>query len=217
MGTKEMKQRNRCFVLAAMPMSLKCRLIFQQMYQPHDIIICADGGYQNAVLMKIAPTIVVGDMDSVGDFLPSAEIESMRYPSEKDFTDTQLAIDVGLDKECREFFLFGMTGQRLDHTITNIYMLNFLHCNGAQGKIIDEYGELFLKDSDFTIENKKGDTVSFMAFDGDVENLTLLGMKYPLKQHCLKSSNPIAISNVVLQDKAQVSFSTGKLLVYFPY
>ena len=64
-----------------------------------DFIICADGGYNHAKNMNIKPDILIGDMDSVTDFMHDVEV--LKYPTDKDFTDGELCIKYAKEKNCR--------------------------------------------------------------------------------------------------------------------
>jgi len=57
-----------------------------------DIVICADGGFALACSLGVLPDLVVGDLDSVGSDIPEG-VEVVRYPSEKDFSDTLTLVE----------------------------------------------------------------------------------------------------------------------------
>ena len=58
-----------------------------------DFIICADGGAQHAVNLKIIPQVIIGDFDSlsktVQQKLNKYPIEWVKFKTEKDETDVQ--------------------------------------------------------------------------------------------------------------------------------
>ncbi|GHU69421.1 hypothetical protein FACS189450_02290 [Spirochaetia bacterium] len=64
------------------------------------------------------PDWIVGDMDSLDeparlDKYPPDRV--LRYPADKDYTDTELAINLLWEKGCDEAWLVGGGGGRLDH------------------------------------------------------------------------------------------------------
>ena len=61
------------------------------------IIIAADGGYDNALRLGIMPDLFVGDMDSVTE---KVDIEKVMLNKEKDFTDTEIAIEEAVLPRC---------------------------------------------------------------------------------------------------------------------
>ncbi len=86
-----------------------------------NIIVAADSGLDAAERASVRPDWIVGDMDSLKD----ADVRLARYPpdrvlrerSDKDFTDTELALRLLWDKGCAETILIGGGGGRLDHLL----------------------------------------------------------------------------------------------------
>ena len=56
-----------------------------------DLVIAADGGYDNLLSLGITPSVIIGDLDSVRADLPRG-IELIRHKVEKDETDAHLAV-----------------------------------------------------------------------------------------------------------------------------
>lgn len=46
-----------------------------------------------------------------------------------------------------------------------------------------------------------------------VEGVTLTGFKYPLKEYTLMNSDEIGVSNEILEEKAQITFRSGVVLM----
>jgi len=108
-----------------------------------DIIAAVDSGLIAAENACLAPDWVLGDMDSlVGEANPACEASPvgeanpqglhrlekypaervLRYPSDKDYSDTELALDLLGEKGCDEIWLAGGGGGRTDHLLA-IYSL----------------------------------------------------------------------------------------------
>jgi thiamine pyrophosphokinase len=83
-----------------------------------DLIAAADSGLIAAENAGIRPDWVLGDMDSLDDpgrlekYPPQRVI---RYPRDKDYTDTELVLDLLWEKGCGETWLVGGGGGRMDH------------------------------------------------------------------------------------------------------
>ena len=94
------------------------------------------------------PDIVLGDFDSIdrGDFreLEAAGAEILRYPVEKDMTDSELAVDTAIKSGGSRVILLGSFGSRLDHSISNLFLLKKLHDANVEGIIADEKNEIRL-------------------------------------------------------------------------
>ena len=54
----------------------------------YDTVIAADGGYESLMRIGVRPDLLIGDLDSLG-YEPN-DVEILRYPVEKDETDTAL-------------------------------------------------------------------------------------------------------------------------------
>ncbi len=91
---------------------------------------------------------MLGDFDSIlkEDYenYCKAGVEILKYPEEKDATDTEIAIDEGIKRGCRQIILIGVTGSRLDHSLSNIFSLKKILDNGIKGMIVDKYNEIYL-------------------------------------------------------------------------
>ena len=68
-----------------------------------DIKIAADGGYKNALRLGVKVDILLGDFDSIGEHKTDEDVEIIKVPAEKDFTDTQLAVRIALDVAASEW------------------------------------------------------------------------------------------------------------------
>lgn len=82
------------------------------------IVVAADSGLAAAESAGLRPDWIIGDMDSLDD---SGRLEKyppkrlLRYPPDKDYTDTELAFSFLAEKGCDEIWLIGGGGGRADH------------------------------------------------------------------------------------------------------
>jgi thiamine pyrophosphokinase len=82
------------------------------------LVAAADSGLQAAEAAGLRPDWIVGDMDSLDDLrrldrYPPERV--LRYPAEKDFTDTELAVMLLWENGCDDIWLLGGGGGRIDH------------------------------------------------------------------------------------------------------
>ena len=124
-----------------------------------DMIICADGGANYLYESDILPDMIVGDLDSVREdallYYKKSDVLFHQFPSKKDNTDTELAVDFAVDAGACEIVLLGSTGSRLDHTLANIMLLLKLFKKGIKAKVIDENNEIYIVDSIIKLEKEK--------------------------------------------------------------
>ena len=64
--------------------------IIRKRLRNDDYIICADGGYNHTKELGVKPSVVIGDMDSIGDNDYDGEI--INLPIRKDFTDSEVCV-----------------------------------------------------------------------------------------------------------------------------
>ena len=172
-----------------------------------DYIICADGGYDHAVKMGIKPDILIGDFDSIKQ-IPD-DIEYLQYPTRKDMTDSHIAMDMAMEKGYNEMLLLGFTGDRADHSLTNILLL----INYPDAVIADDNNEIRLIKDTVGLSGKVGDTVSIIPICGDLTGVTTTGLEYPLENETLYLGDSRGVSNVMTAEKCTVTCNGGVGLV----
>ena len=112
----------------------------------NDFYIFCDSGLFHKKKLDISPNLIVGDFDSHEK--PETNIETIVLPREKDDTDTVFAVKEGIKRGFTNFLLLGVCGGRLDHTLGNVSILLMLHSKGMTGKIVDDYSEMEILDSE---------------------------------------------------------------------
>lgn len=174
-----------------------------------DYVICADGGLLHAEKMSIVPNLTVGDFDS---YTGQVTGKIRRFNPEKDYTDTHIAVTEALERGYKEILLLGCTGTRLDHTLSNIGLLEYILKKGAVGKIVNENNIITVIDKDSVIKRKEGWHLSFIPI-GEAKGVTLEGFKYSLDNYDLKFSESLAVSNEFIDGDAIVKIREGSLIV----
>ncbi len=186
----------------------------------YSMIIAADRGLLIADRLKLVPDYIVGDFDSVPekvlDKYRAASAPIKTFPTEKDKTDTQIALELALMHSPGAIDLVGATGSRLDHTLANLHLLLLPLQLGINACILDENNRIYLKNKSFylTKEAQHGDYVSLLPFTGEVKGLSLTGFKYPLDHVTMVSGSSLGISNELREEAARVEFTEGILAVF---
>ncbi len=99
----------------------------QQITGSDDVyVVAADSGYDTAVTLGFHPDLVIGDLDSITRTVPG-HIPVHSYPSDKDQTDTQLAVAKLRERGCSFDFLLGGGEGRLDHlyALLELYVTDY--------------------------------------------------------------------------------------------
>ena len=178
-----------------------------------DIIIAADGGYDNLVRRGYTPDILIGDFDSVKTEIPDTQ-RTIKYPKEKDETDMFLSYEAGVKLGYTEFVMLGATGGRLDHTYANISLLLYAKERGHNITLIDRNGIIIcLKDEAISLSGNEGSNLSVFAFGGAAYGVSILGTKYEVEGAKLTPDFPLGVSNEFTSVPARISVERGALLV----
>jgi len=174
--------------------------------------IAADKGFKNLTDCGILPDLLVGDFDSLG-FVPEFP-NILKYPVEKDKTDMQLAVEYALEKDFDLILMYGALGGRLDHSLSNLLLLNYISKQGKKGFIISEdFVVSAITDGELIFSDKAQGVISVFALGEKAEHVTLRGLKYTLDDALLTADSPLGVSNEFLGQKASVSVKNGTLTV----
>ncbi len=109
----------------------------------------------------------------------------------------------------------GVIGGRLDHTLGNVYMLEYLARAGATGKIVDDVSEMqLISEGETVFVEEDWAYFSLLNISGGARGITIKGAKYPLNQAEIESWYQYGISNEVLTgQKAEIKVEKGSLLL----
>ncbi|OHE23584.1 MAG: thiamine diphosphokinase [Syntrophobacterales bacterium RBG_19FT_COMBO_59_10] len=180
-------------------------------------VICADGGARHLRAAGIAPSLIVGDMDSLDSeterYYEAMGCRIIRHPPQKDETDTELALREAFDMDPAEVWIWGALGRRLDHTLANLCLLAQGAKRGVMIKLVDPWCEVFLISGKTFIEGEEGQTVSLLPFAGDASGITLTGFEYPMAKAVMKIDRPYGISNRLVEREGIIDVEAGSLLV----
>lgn len=181
-----------------------------------DFVICADAGVSYALEQRLPVNLVVGDFDS--GRVTREDVEQLGLPvygvaSEKDDTDTMLAVKIGLEKGYRDFVLLCALGGRLDHTWANIATLSYLKSQGANGWIYGKREQITMLEGESLHLPRQEAKLSLFSYTEQCEGVTVSGVKYPLEEALLTQHFPLGVSNEFTAGQADIQVRKGQLLV----
>ena len=181
------------------------------------LVIAADSGYDNAKALGYAERcdFVVGDFDSTNERAFSSRAKIIRVPSEKDETDTQLAVNTALENGADELYIIGGLSGRLDHTLSNVYLLEQLAKCEVYAVICDGHNRVrYLKErSSLLVPKSEYKYFGLISTEKESKGVSIEGAKYPLKNAKLERGTSLAISNEVVSNFAMISLKKGGLFV----
>ncbi len=180
-----------------------------------DLVIAADSGYHTATAFGVKVDLLLGDFDSIGDIPREVGMEIQQVPVEKDFTDTQLAVEIALERGADEIIIIGGLTGRLDHTLSTLAILEDLYARGCRTAIITDGQSRvrYLRASSTLIAKSDCRYLSLLAVDDTVKGVTVEGCKYPLKNAVLHRRNQFAVSNEITGNVAFVSVKKGGVYI----
>ncbi len=186
----------------------------KEILQDFDSIICADGGANIAKELDITPDYIIGDLDSIKksvfNYYKKLNKTKIIKDTNPDKTDLELAIKLAETFNPSKITIFGAIGNRIDHTLANIYCLDKIK-PGIKAEIVDDKSTIQLAKESLEITGEKDDTISVIPLS-DVNNLKYTGFKWNITNLDTKIGW-FGISNKILNKKASINFSKGKILI----
>ena len=183
-----------------------------------DYCIAADGGFSKALAHGVRVDEVVGDLDSASE----EDVRALDGPAatavhlfahDKDWTDLEIAIDRALLRDPAKIILVGAAGDRLDHTLTNLHLLEKGIAAGVPMVLVAGGEDARLVSDHLTLDDAEiADRVSLVPFSASVV-VTTEGLKFPLCRERLHRSASRGVSNVIDALPARIHVEEGLLLV----
>ncbi|NOX37466.1 MAG: thiamine diphosphokinase [Calditrichaeota bacterium] len=184
--------------------------------QTFDLIIAADGGARHALKWQLRPHYVVGDLDSITDELRE-QLQGTQFihrPSQ-DLNDLEKTLLFCQEKGVNRLTLLGITGKRLDHTLTNLSVLSRFD-TVFDLTLLDPDGEIFFVRNTFYYQGRIGQLISLVPLFS-AEGITTQGLAYPLNDESLTWGVREGLSNVIVQNPVRISLKKGLLMVIAIY
>lgn len=179
-----------------------------------DLRIAADGGFNNAKRLGVHVDILLGDLDSLGNVSVGEETEVIRVPAEKDFTDTQFAVETAIGRGADEIVIIGGLSGRLDHTLSNLSILEDLWTRRVHAVITDGNNRVrFINSTSTLIARSAYKYVSILLASEKAKGVSVEGCKYPLKNAKLERDLQYAVSNEITGNCALISVRKGSLYI----
>lgn len=180
-----------------------------------DFVVACDSGIESCKDIGVTPNLIVGDFDSHKK--PDTDIEIITLPTAKDDTDTMFATKEAVKRGFSEVMLIGVVGDRIDHTLANVYILSYLQDEGVKGMIVDDFSEMLIISENGQNISRISDNYKFfslLCLEGKVEGVTIKNAKFPLENGIITPNHQYATSNEVLPGEvAEVSIEKGSVLL----
>jgi thiamine pyrophosphokinase len=186
--------------------------------QPADLIIAVDGGSRHCQALAITPSVIIGDLDSLDPgqlaLYEKMGVEIIRHPPRKDETDLELALGYAVQLHINEVYILAALGERWDMTLANILLIAQPRFARQDLRILDGHQQFILLrgKQQVHVRGLPGDPLSLIPLAGDCHGVTANGLEYPLDNETLYFGSPRGVSNVFVQETAQININEGTLL-----
>lgn len=185
-----------------------------------DLLIAADGGAASLDRIGRRPDRLIGDLDSVSpdlvERLEAAGTRVERHPTDKDASDTELALGAAIAAGGTEVVLLGaLGGARLDHELANLLLIADPELEDVDVRLVRRGTtvRVLRGGSRLALHEAEGGIVSLLPVGGHATGVTATGLRWSLTDAVLRMGRSRGLSNELVEASASVSLEHGTLLV----
>lgn len=180
-----------------------------RLIREYERIVAVDGGLFYCQQMNIVPDLLIGDFDSATPELLQqySHMAKLQFPTDKDDTDLELALQVVNTPDVEAIGLFGVMGHRVDHALNNLN----LTCRFSKIVIETETESIFCINREKHIDCFEGQKLSLLPLNSPVIGVSTTGLKWELKNATIDKYFR-SISNVCLSRSVQIHVDSGELI-----
>lgn len=188
---------------------------------PDAYVIAADSGYAHAIALGFVPNELVGDMDSITPVdltdARDSNIHISQFPTDKDLTDTEIAIASATARQSTHITVVSGGGDRFDH------VLGMVHSLASCASTVD--ATLFIGTArvsyatytkEFQVSTGPGNIISLVPIGGTT-TVTTTGLQWELNNDTLQSFASRGVSNIATGESVSISVTDGLLAVIEPF
>lgn len=183
-----------------------------------ELLIAADGGAVTCLRFGRVPDVCVGDFDSIStetlERVSALGGEIRRFPTAKDVSDLDLAVDVAREWPVRTVNVIAAFSGRLDHTLAALGTLARaadLQARADEGTWVGYALCAGTRDS-LVLAESPGTVLSVIAVD-DTATVSITGVRYPLDRGLLPALSSLGLSNVAAEPVQRLAISAGRVIV----
>ncbi|SEM11726.1 thiamine pyrophosphokinase [Chryseobacterium taichungense] len=183
--------------------------------EEYGLIACTDGAFHylknmNFPLEKL--DFISGDFDSHSGSDENIYQDKFIYTPDQNKTDFHKALEIILEKGFTEVDVLGGSGGEQDHFLGNLTVA-FGFKNRLNIKFYDEFSEYYFIPKKFTLKDVKDKMISLYPFPS-VENITTIGLNWPLTDASLNIISNIGTRNFAIKNEVSIEYEKGDLLIF---
>lgn len=187
--------------------------LLEQEIKKADLLFGADGGGRTILKFGLIPDAVIGDLDSFE--APESPAFKVIHKPDQETNDLEKALTYALEQGVETCVVLGAFGQRMDHSVKNLSVLNQFHSRFRQLVFRDEVFDAILVQDQFSKRLSVGNIVSLFPISGEVTGIKTKGLKYALDNESLKNGVRDGTSNESISDEISVQIKHGDLVLFY--
>ncbi len=179
----------------------------------YSTLICADGGANTAMKLKLIPDFIIGDLDSINPGVlnyyknKSTVIKITRQND----TDVEKCLKYAIKNKFKDAVLLGATGDRLDHSFCNLgIVLKF--SKEITVSVVHQKSILRAYSGNVALNTVHGEVISLYGIKSQTR-VSSSGLKYKLNNIALPFGEKESTSNIALSKKVELKITNGNIFV----
>ncbi len=177
-------------------------------------LVCADGGANSAYKLRLVPRIIIGDLDSINEpvmeYFRRTGVKIKKISSQND-TDLEKALKFVIKKKYKRVLIFGFSGKRFDHTLSNISNA-MKYSEQLEVLLVDNHSVLQFIRGKKEFESIRSETISLICFDNKTKIKTS-NLLFSLNNESFQFGRRESTSNIVTADKFIIEVKNGTCLI----
>ena len=182
----------------------------------YDLIVAVDSGTEQAYKLFLKPDLIIGDLDSIDEKTikraEKDEVQILKYETNKNETDFELALKHVLDEEIKDITIIGGEYGEIDHLFGVLTVIISLQK--------DQQICWIHKDQTVLIPNTKkiaiGNNVEFSILPfTNLKNLSISGAQWNLNNENIEFGKSLTLRNISIDNDIEVSVDDGKFCLIY--
>ena len=186
-----------------------------------DAVICADSGADHAMELRIVPSRVLGDLDSISprglEYLKANNVPIEVFPVEKDMTDSELCLTYAIDNyDPATIIIYSSFKGRFDQLASNVQLALRYSTPDRNIVLTDGDTEVFplLEGTGRTLQVSGNENISVIPVSRELKMGECNGLYYDLSGLDLHYGSSLSVSNKPSKEAEMISVMVEKGLGY---
>ena len=147
-------------------------------------------------------------------------VEILEYPTDKDKTDSQLALELALERNASYIEICGGWGDEIDHALGNVFLLELVNrknkeqIRNVKASFVTAKSEVLLVEDDtIVIAGAPGDILSVLSISEKIL-LQYDGLKYPAPNGGVVFGSSLTLRNVLVKEQCRINVKGKALIIH---